>query len=144
MSVRFVISFLFLLPLFLGTEIIHFSKLKKQKSQYSIKRDIFSPDSIILDNPFSKSITNPSEEADKAKNEKKQIKKMEQQIFFEGFIVRKNKSFALLSINGEYFVVGEGDTVAENITVKKINKKMILLEINSNSIEIFLKGVNNE
>jgi len=144
LSAKFFISLLFLFPLFLGTEIIQFSKLRKQKNPYSIKRNIFSPDSIVSGNRFSEKVQAPFEKAKQTENEKKLIEKMEQSIFFEGYIIKSNRSFALLSINGEYFVAGEGDMVAENIKVTKIDKKKVFLEVDSNLIEIILKGANNE
>lgn len=125
-------------------EIIQISKLKKTKTLYSIKRDLFSPDSLISNNRISKAPVDQANQSKITENRQKVLKNIEQRIFFEGYIVKSNKSFALLSINGEYFVSGEGDAVVENIKVKKIEKKKILLEIESDLIEIFLKGVNNE
>jgi hypothetical protein len=144
LSVKFLIFILFFFPFFLNGEIIQISKLKKPKTLYSIKRDLFSPDSLTPKNRISKAPVNQANQSKKAENQQKVLKNIEQRIFFEGYIVKSKKSFALLSINGEYFVSGEGDLVVENIQVKKIEKKKILLEIESDLIEIFLKGVNNE
>lgn len=140
MSARLFITIVLLFPVFTGSEIIQFSKLKKEKSQYTIKRDIFSPDSIVPGTQDQKSAITPFKDTHKTEEERKMVKKLEQQIFFEGYIVKNSKHFALLNINGEYFVAGEGDVLAEGIKVEKIEKKKIFLKIDSRQIEILLKG----
>ena len=80
-------------------EIIQISKLKKTKTLYSIKRDLFSPDSLISNNRISKAPVDQANQSKITENRQKVLKNIEQRIFFEGYIVKSNKSFKEYRIN---------------------------------------------
>ena len=48
-----------------------------------------------------------------------------------------------MSVNGEFYVVKNGDVVLEKIKIININKKMLLIEVESIEFKILLKGAKN-
>lgn len=126
---------------FLRAEIIHFSKLEKKKPPYSVKKDIFYPVRLISaeeESTLQKRVSgNKIEQVRKQENSEKEIQRS---ISFEGYVEKNNRIYALISLNGEYFVVGQGEVFMETIRIVKIEKKQILLEVEFQPIVIQLKG----
>lgn len=125
----------------LRAEIIHFSELNQDKLPYTFKRDIFSPVKLIsaeeiatLQNQVLKGKTIMDRNQDDSEKE------IQRSISFEGYIEKNNRIHALISLNGEYFVVGQGEVFMETIKIVKIEKKQILLEVESQPIVVQLKG----
>lgn len=148
------ITFFFFLSLLGGTaaygEIIKISLLKKEMEDFSYKRDIFSPvplNPVTAANGSSRQFTPPpppppNEEEDEA--EADLAEEIRQSVVFEGYIIKDSRSHALLNINGEYFVVGEGDMVMEKMKVVEVGREGIKVEAESMVVEILLKGDENE
>ncbi len=146
------ITFFFFLSLLGVTaaygEIIKVSLLKKDVEDFSYKRDIFSPVPL---NPvagakeaarqFAPPPPPPKEEEEAEADLAEEIR---QSVLFEGYIIKNSRSHALLNINGEYFVVGEGDMVTEKMKVVEVGREGIKVEAESMVIEILLKGDENE
>lgn len=134
-----------------GDEIIKIStleKLAKEKKEFSIERDIFSP--------FKKKFPKPGERAEKAFKPPPVVQPMEtkkddgpaeydfeaevrESVIYEGYVIRAAKKLALLSINGEFFVVGIDDIVLEKVKIIDVEKAQITLEVESSKFEIQLK-----
>ncbi len=125
----------------LRAEVIRFSELNKDKLPYTFKRDIFSPVKLIsaeeiatLQNQVLKGKTIMARKQDDSEKE------IRRSILYEGYIEKNNRIHALISLNGEYFVVGQGEVFMETIKIVKIEKKQILLEVESQPIVVRLKG----
>ncbi len=125
----------------LRAEVIHFSELNQDKLPYTFKRDIFSPGKLIsaeeiatLQNQVLKGKTIMDRNQDDSEKE------IQRSILYEGYIEKNNRIHALISLNGEYFVVGQGEVFMETIKIVKIEKNQILLEVESQPIVVQLKG----
>lgn len=134
-----------------GDEIIKMStleKLAKEKKEFSIERDIFSP--------FKRKFKKPGEKAEEFRPPPPVAQSVETQkddgpaeydfeaevresVIYEGYVIREAKKLALLSINGEFFVVGIDDIVLEKVKILNVEKIQITLEVESNKFEIQLK-----
>ena len=132
-----------------GKEIIKFSQLEGDIKKFSIKRDIFSPNPMNPVRPQPKVKLPPPptpEEVKKKKAEEAKKQDIEDEIrrslFFEGYVMKNTKNYALVSVNGEFFAVGAGDTILEKIKIIQIERKTIKVEVESRVIEIQLKGDN--
>jgi hypothetical protein len=140
-----------------GEEIIKMSTLEtlaKEKKEFSIERDIFSP--------FKRKIPKPGESAERVIQPPPVIQPMEtkkddgpaeydfeaevrESVVYEGYVIREARKLALLSINGEFFVVGIDDIVLEKVKILDVEKTQITVEVESNKFEIQLKeDENNE
>jgi hypothetical protein len=128
-------------------EIINISKLTKGIQKFTIKRDIFSPD-IMRPNvpaprlPTQEMLLPKKEDEKKVEQEKKSILEDEirNNLSYEGYVVKNSKNIALVSLNGEFYAVSEGDIVDEKITIIMIEKEAITVEFDNNILEIQLKG----
>jgi hypothetical protein len=130
---------------FLRAEIIRFSRLEKKPLPFSLKKDIFFPIKLIspeeratLQNRVSRDQTEQVAEKEDSKKE------IQRSISFEGYVEKNNRIHALISLNGEYFIVSQGDVFLESIKIVKIERKRIFLEVESQPVEIQLKGDNDE
>lgn len=78
---------------------------------------------------------------EKVKKVEKDIEaEIRQGVFFEGYIIKNTKNHALLSVNGEFFIVCERDIILNKIKILKIEKKKVIIEVESKKFEIKLKG----
>lgn len=127
-------------------EIIKFSSLERKTKEFSINRDIFSPDPMKPANPTTFKLPPPPspEEIKNIQKEKQKEKNIEdeirQSLFFEGYVIKNSRNCALVSVNGEFYAVGTGDIVLEKIKIVNIEKKNIKVEVDSRVFEIQLKG----
>ncbi len=129
---------------FLNGEIIKTSKLKKNGFVFRVKRNIFFPDKLKVENVYQK-----LQHKSKVQAKKEEIKKnleieIQNSVFFEGYAFKKNQIYALMSVNGEFYVIKNGDVVLEKIKIININKKMLLIEVESIEFKILLKGAKND
>ena len=155
----FTFTLLFMMlsvPQALQAEIIKVSQLKKlqeegEKKEFSIERDIFSPFKRKITKSKIKAELPPPppppvdrEEEKKVKDEKPDqmqvVNEILQNVAYEGYVMRNSKQVALLTVNGEFFVVGKDDILMEKIKIINVDKKFITVEVDSNVIEINLKG----
>ncbi len=129
---------------FLNGEIIKVSKLKKKEPGFHVKRNIFIPNKSKVGKA-----TQELQDKLKVPAKKNEIKKnleneIQNSVFFEGYVFKKNQIYALLSVNGEFYIVRNGDVILDKINIIKIDKNMVLIEVDSIDFNISLKGVNNE
>jgi hypothetical protein len=144
------------IPQLLQAEIIKVSQLEKlqkekEKKEFSIERDIFSPfkrkfkkSKVQSELPPPPPPAKMEEEEEKVKDEKSDqmqvVNEILQSVAYEGYVMRDSKQVALLTVNGEFFVVGKDDILMEKIKIITVDKKFITVEVDSNVIEINLKG----
>ena len=139
----FTVGLFMIFDLYLQAEIIRVSKLESEKKEFLIKRDIFSPFKRKVSRKPGVIPTPPP----KPKIEEKKSKVLEQDVeaeiqesvAFEGYVMRNARKLALLTVNGEFFVVGKDDLILDKIKIIKVEKKQVTVEVDSNVIEINLK-----
>lgn len=145
---KFLVLIVFILnsAAVLQAEIIKVSLLKSEKKEFTIERDIFSPIKMKPDiNPrnIEPVIKEPVEqiqeesEEEAAENMAAEIK---QSISFEGYVIKRNRNHALLSINGEFYIAAEDEVVLEKIKIVKIEKMELTVEVDAKTFKINLKG----
>lgn len=144
MSGRLLISLILIAGCFLDAEIIRFSKLEKlkaEKKSFHFKKDLFSHQLPLalkfLSSEEQKSIENHLEQKGPEDDPQKELL---ESVSFEGFIESGEKILALISVSGEFFVVSEGDVILEQFKIIRIDKEKITLELDTQQIEIRLKG----
>ena len=129
---------------FLNAEIIKISKLKKKNPVFCVKRNIFFPDKSKVGNAFRKLEDKPKIQAKKEETKKNLENEIKDSVFFEGYVFKKHAIYALMSGNGEFYIVKNGDVVLEKIKIINVNKKMLLIEVESIELKILLKGAKND
>lgn len=151
-----------LLPLFIifaitaaapiQAEIIKTTKLEqvekeKEKKEFNIVRDIFSPFKREFNQkpaapppqPSPEEIQKPPEEESRVK-ERDVAGEIRRRVAYEGYVMREAKKLALLTVDSEYFVAGIDDIVKETIKIVNVEKKFVTLEVEANLVEINIKG----
>jgi hypothetical protein len=63
-----------------------------------------------------------------------------QSISYEGFILMNDKPLALLNVSGEFFTVGEQESILDKIRLLKITREMVTIEYDGQPYEIRIKG----
>jgi len=63
-----------------------------------------------------------------------------QSVSYEGFIVKNDKPLALLNVSGEFFTVGEQESILDKIRLLKITREMVTIEYDGQPYEIRIKG----
>lgn len=130
----------------LEAELIKVSALKKEKAEFILERDIFSP--------FKRNVTRgprvnvpmqpPLETREKPKVIPQVVEDVSAEVnalvAFEGYVMKNARRLALLTINGEFYVVGKDDVVLEKYKIINVDKKTVTLEVDSEKVEITLKG----
>jgi hypothetical protein len=127
-------------------EIIRISKLGKTAKEFSINRDIFSPDLMKPVDPGSgrKQFTPPPPTPDVKRDlptvdPKADIEEEIQGLSYEGYVIKNSKNCALVSMNSEFHAVTIGDIILEKIKIIKIDRKTITVEVESHEFEIQIK-----
>ncbi len=130
-------------------EILTLKKLEKKAKEFSISRDIFSPDTMappvqaMQSVPVPQVVETPPEEEPKVEEKEDIEAEIRRSLFFEGYVIKHPKNFALVSANGEFFAVGNGDLLMDKIKIIKIDKKTITVEVDSKTFDLQLKGDNS-
>jgi hypothetical protein len=124
-------------------ELIKVSKLKRAEMKFSLKRDIFSPQAMAPMAVPDRVVQRVEEPPPPPPQEEQQADledEIRQSVLFEGYITKKSRSHALLNVNGEYHVAGEGDLLLERIKVVKVEREMVQVEAEGLLVDIPLKG----
>ena len=142
---RLVLLLVFLIPILNFGELIKTSSISEvNKTDLKINRNIFSPrktkSSVQSDN-FK--MTSPIKKKELKKKAESIEDKVIATVFYEGFLMKGSRKYALLKVNGQYYISGEGDNIPGSILLKKILAKKILLEIESSEVIITKKGERN-
>jgi hypothetical protein len=134
-------------PMNFDKDFVDVSMLMKKPPELSIKRDLFSPD-LMTPRVGPNAVTPPVRPPEPKIEESQQVieKNIEAEtrsrLFFEGYVIKNLKRNAMVTVNGEYIIVGIGDVVLENVKIIKIEKKAITVEVDTKVFEIQLKGDN--
>jgi hypothetical protein len=127
-------------------EIISISKLDNAVKEFSINRDIFSPELMRPVGPgrMQREIIQPPPppkedrvlpQVDPTADSEEEIQGMA----YEGYVIKDSKNCALLSMNGEFHAVTIGDIILDKIKIIEIDKKTIKVEVDSHEFEIQIK-----
>lgn len=127
-------------------EILEIYKLSKPTKEFSIKRNIFSPDTMAPADPLAVPKRFVPPPVPQVKPEEK-IEEPDQNIenevksslSYEGYVIKRSKNCALVSVNGEFHAVTIGDLLLEKIKIIKIDKEIITVEVDSHEFEIQIK-----
>jgi len=115
------------------------AEMKKEDVQ--VKRNLFSPRKTMLSARTARVAVIPTEkEVEKKKEEEAKKDRVIATVFFEGFLLKGEKKYALLKVDGQYYISGEGDLIDGKIRIKRILEKKVLLEIESSEVTILKKG----
>lgn len=137
-------------------EIIRASKLEqiekeKKNKEFAVFRDIFSPFKKVIEPKKMEVPQPPPEEIRKKSEEENRVKERDVsgeirgRIAYEGYASRGAQRFALLTVDGEFFVVSVNDIVKETINIINIETKFVTVQVEANLIEINIKeDQNNE
>ncbi len=105
-----------------------------------MKLDIFNGNSQVPADQASQKQT-PAAQAETL--QKSIAEEIAQSISYEGFIVRNGKKSALLNVSGEFFVVGEQETILDKIKILKISRDVVTVEYEKQPYDIRIKGDQN-
>jgi len=126
----------------MNCELIKTDKITIDKdSVFEVKRDIFDLQrkSVLQDN--ERKIAESKKEPDvEIKDTEEKETKVIATVFYEGFLLKGDEVYALLKVNSQFFISKEGDKLPDDIVIRRIMKKSVLLEIESNEITILKKG----
>lgn len=129
-------------------EIIKISKLQEAVKEFSIKRNIFSPDPMKPVDPGAPTRTAlPPPPPPVVKREVKVEKpgnnaasEIQGTLSYEGYVIKHSKSCALVNMSNEFYAVTTGDMILEKIKIIKIDREAITVEVESQQVEIQIKG----
>ena len=121
-------------------EVIHSSKLNREKKSHGWKRDLFSPQTKGVDKVPDNRQSSPAAQSPSSLSEAELKREVRTSVSYDGYVIKQQRRHALLNVNGEFFVAGEGEEVAEILKVIKIEKDKVHLEVEGKVIEIPLKG----
>lgn len=133
------------IPFLLSSKVIKSSKIDERgNSGFKIIRNIFSPQKINnLKKRDNLSMKYERSKAELKKQEEKKETRVIATVFYEGFLIKENRKYALLKVNDQFYISREGDRIPGNILVKKILKKKIVLEIEASEVSVLKKGERN-
>jgi len=138
----FALLLLCLLGLPARAELLKMSLLNRPAARFTLKLDIFNGSSEAAGD--SSQAGQKQTPAAKAETLQKSIaEEIAQSISYEGFIVRNLKKSALLNVSGEFFVVGEQETILDKIKILKISKDVVTIEYENQPYDIRIKGDQN-
>lgn len=123
-------------------EVVHLSRLDSPAKELTIHRDLFRPGQ----NPATETVrmrpmptpAEPRVEQNALKDRESRIRRS---IVFEGFIRRNDRLTAILSVDGEYFVVAQGEQVLGDVSVAALNEKRMVVLVDGKRHEIPFQGV---
>jgi len=131
------------IPFVLNGELIKLSKIRVQDvTLIKVNRNIFSPqkmDRVQNKKKVQKELTGNKKDPGKKEKGPEVIAS----VFYEGFLVKDDLKYALLKLDGKFYISKEGDTLPGNISIKKILVKKVILEIESSEISVLKKGEKN-
>jgi len=127
-----------------SADVIHIAELDGKTTEFRVTRDLFSM--RVSETGPATVDTAPAEPAPSSRVPKAQNVKREvlDSVFFEGYVMKRDHVHALLSVNGEYFVVAEGEVVADIVKVIEIDRDRVIIEVEGQRITVGLKGDGNE
>lgn len=138
------IFFLFALINPMKGEIINRSKLIKKKDSFVLIRDLFAPKRTTKERVSRKNLEKKEEFNIKQEKLKRKHEEIFDNIIYEGFVLRRDKNTVLISIDGEFIVCREGETLLDKIEIVKVSLKILTIKIEQKIYDIKIKGDEDE
>lgn len=127
------------IPLVQHGELIRKSLLLKPHAPFTNARDLFAVQPAGMAGGET-----PRSRTEQQKEKQKTIQEeISQSIIYEGYLIKNGKKTALLSVSGDFFYVGEGDSILDKIKVIGISQETVVIEYENQKFEIKLKGEGN-
>jgi len=123
-------------------ELLKLSLLERPAPRFTLKLDIFRGGSDDGIGAASAAAANPAP-AQAESLQRSIAEEIAQSVAYEGFITKNSRPLALLNVSGEFFTVGEGETVLDKIRILKISKTSVTIEYDGLPYEIRIKGDDN-
>jgi hypothetical protein len=120
------------------TELLKLELLQRPTVRFTLKLDIFHGNDT--GNSSVQAAPTPATAAQAENLQKSIAEEIAQSITYEGFIMKNSKRSALLNVSGEFFSVGEGESVLDKIKILKISKDAVSIEYDGQPYEIRIKG----
>jgi len=125
-------------------ELLKLSLLERTAPRFTLKLDIFRGGSDDGMGAASAAATAANPNPAQAESLQRSIaEEIAQSVAYEGFITKNARPLALLNVSGEFFTVGEGETVLDKIRILKISKISVTIEYDGLPYEIRIKGDEN-
>jgi hypothetical protein len=124
-------------------ELLKMSLLNRPAARFTLKLDIFNGNSAAAVDNSGKTGEKQTPAAAAENLQKTIAEEIAQSISYEGFIIRNAKKSALLNVSGEFFVVGEQETILDKIKILKISKDVVTVEYENQPYDIRIKGDQN-
>lgn len=124
-----------------ATEVVRLSRLKTPPVELTIHRDLFRQGRSVSPVPrAAPPVPEPMRRGESLAPERQE--RMAHKIVYEGYIRRKGRVTAIISVNGEYFVVEAGEALGENLSLRSLDEKRIVVMMeDGKSREIPFQGV---
>lgn len=117
-------------------ELLKLSLLDKPAPRFSVKLDLFRGGEAAPQQPAARADGPGSAES----LQQSIAEEITQSVSFDGIIVKNGTPLALLNVSGDFFTVGEGETILGKIRVLKITREMVTIEYDGQPYEIPTKG----
>ena len=123
-------------------ELLKLGLLQRTAPRFTLKLDIFRGGDAGGMGAASSAAAEPSP-AQAEILQRSIAEEIAQSVAYDGFIMKNAKPLALLNISGEFFTVGEGESVLNKIRILKISREMVTIEYDGLPYEIRIKGDDN-
>jgi hypothetical protein len=123
-------------------ELLKLSLLERTAPRFTLKLDIFRGGSDDGMGAAPAAAVDPAP-AQAESLQRSIAEEIAQSVAYEGFITKNARPLALLNVSGEFFTVGEGESVLDKIRILKISKTMVTIEYDGLPYEIRIKGDEN-
>lgn len=117
-------------------ELLKLSLLEKPVPRFAVKLDLFRGGEPAAPQPAGRA----NSPVPAASLQQSIADEIAQSVSFDGLIVKDGTPLALLNVSGDFFTVGEGETVLGKIRVLKITREMVTIEYDGQPYEIRTKG----
>lgn len=117
-------------------ELLKLSLLEKPAPRFMVKLDLFRGGEAAAPQPAVRAEGPVSAESLQLSI----AEEIAQSVSFDGIIVKNGIPLALLNVSGDFFTVGEGETILGKIRVLKITRETVTIEYDGQPYEILPKG----
>lgn len=117
----------------LSAEIIHLSHFKQKREEFHVTRNLFSSSTASRSVQARRDVPPDELEQETVESLRDTLNKS---IQFNGYIQSGDTLKATLSISGEFYMVGEGETILDRIKILKITKEKITIEYEGQPFDI--------
>lgn len=140
-----VIAVILMLAVNLPGELLKTSKLRSSAAEAKVKRDIFrfgnsAPPPVINRAKLEEERKEREQKAQEEAQAEETLQEAATVVVYEGYVADDGKVTALISIDGEYYVVCENEKILDEVEVVKITAAVITLQVKNKKMEIEFKG----